>query len=43
MLETVYKIEKKNETGSDTDHMKRASGQRPKICRYKTSLWKYQL
>ena len=31
MLETVYKIERKNETGSDTDHMKSASGQRPDI------------
>jgi len=38
MLETVYKFEKKNETGSDTDHMKSASGQRPKICQFITSL-----
>jgi len=43
MLETVYNIERKSETGSDTDHMKSASGQRPKICQCKTSLWKYQL
>jgi hypothetical protein len=38
MLETVYKIERKSETGFDTDRMKSASGQRPKICQCKTSL-----
>jgi len=43
MLGTAYKIEKKNETGADTDHMKSASGQRPKMSQCKTSLWKYQL
>ena len=38
MLGTAYKIEKKNETGADTDHMKSASGQRPKMSQCKTSL-----
>jgi hypothetical protein len=28
MLETAYNIEKKNETGSDTDHMKSAEGEK---------------
>jgi hypothetical protein len=36
MLETAHKIEMKIETSSDTDHMKSASGQRPKMCPCKT-------
>lgn len=43
ILETANQIERKNRTSSDTDHMKSASGQRPKTFQCKTGLWKYQL